>query len=210
MPDDRYRTLQKEASALLKIKGSRFIAEAFVAETMDAAEAQWAAVRNREHGATHHCMAYRMGPAGDTIRYTDDGEPKGTAGLPILRKIEGRGLTNTLVVVTRYYGGTKLGTGGLSRAYGESADAALAKGGACTHIMRTPVMVRFSYADTSPAMHTIGQFDTVILDMQYGAQTTLVVGVRRSEVSAFGAAFTEALRGRGQVGQPTASPPGNA
>ena len=101
-----------------KVKGSRFIAEATDVRDEEMTMAFVADVRGREPGATHHCWAYRLGTGGDAFRYNDDGEPSGTAGPPILRQIDALGLTNTLVVVTRYYGGTKLGTGGLLRAYG--------------------------------------------------------------------------------------------
>src|SRR5690606_11612852 len=122
---DTYRVVAGTARAELREKGSRFIAEVFPVETEEEAAAAIEAVRRREHAATHHCTAYRLGPEGELFRASDDGEPSGTAGLPILRQIEARGLTNTLVVVTRYFGGTKLGRGGLIRAYGEAAARAL-------------------------------------------------------------------------------------
>jgi uncharacterized YigZ family protein len=120
---DTYRTLKEGASATLKVDGSRFLAEAVPVASRDEAEERIAAVRKREHRATHHCTAYRLGPEGDDFRYDDDGEPSGTAGQPILRRIHARDLTNTLVVVTRYFGGTELGTGGLMQAYGDAAEA---------------------------------------------------------------------------------------
>ena len=123
--EDTYLTLREGAEAQIKVKGSRFLAEAVPVADEAVAEAALATIRKREYNATHHCTAYRIGPAADLFRFNDDGEPSGTAGQPILRQIEGRELTNTLVVVTRYYGGTKLGTGGLIRAYGEAASLAL-------------------------------------------------------------------------------------
>ena len=132
-------------------------------------------------------------------RFNDDGEPSGTAGAPILRQIDARELTHTLVVVTRYYGGTKLGTGGLIRAYGEAAALALDAAPVEQHTRRTRLRLRFAYADTSPAMHTLSRFDTEIVETHYSDETEIVVGVRRSEVEAFRTAFTEALAGRGTV-----------
>ena len=84
-------------------------------------------------------------------RYDDDGEPSGTAGPPILRQIDARTLANTLVAVTRYFGGTELGTGGLARAYGDVASAALSAAPVVERVVRTPVRLRFAYDDTSPA-----------------------------------------------------------
>ncbi|MEL6772068.1 MAG: YigZ family protein [Bacteroidota bacterium] len=206
MPTDSYTSIA--AFALVeppKVKGSRFIGEAFPVESAEEAEAHVARIKKREYTATHVCSAYRIGAdvsgeGGDVWRANDDGEPNGSAGQPILRQIEGRGLTNVLVTVTRYYGGTKLGVGGLVRAYGDAAAAVL---NACTpveHILRVPVTVRFAYPDTSPAMHTVGRFDAEIADTTYTADgTALHLRVRRSDAEPLVAAFTEALSGRGDV-----------
>lgn len=197
---DSYRTIARSASIEPpKTKGSRFLGEAFPIATEADAEACLAAVRKREYSATHHVWAWRLRPAGDAFRYSDDGEPSGSAGAPIFRQIEGRDLTNVLVVVTRYYGGTKLGTGGLVRAYGEAAGAALDAARVVERIVRVPVRLRFDYADTSPAMHTVGRFDARVIDQRYGDDTELVVHVRRSQAEALQAAFVDALGGRGEV-----------
>ena len=197
---DSYRTIARPASAEPpKIKGSRFIGEAFPVATEDDIDARLGAVRKREYSATHWCWAWRLGVAGEAFRYSDDGEPSGSAGAPILRQIEARDLTNTLVVVTRYYGGTKLGTGGLVRAYGEAASAALDAARIVERIVRVPVRLGFAYADTSPAMHTVGRFDADIAEQHYGEDTELVVLVRRSQLKALQAAFIDALGGRGKV-----------
>jgi len=182
-----------------KTKGSRFIGEAFPVTTEADAEARLDAVRKREYAATHWCWAWRLGLDGDAFRFNDDGEPSGSAGAPILRQIDARELTNTLVVVTRYYGGTKLGVGGLVRAYGEAASAALDVAGIVEHVVRVPVRLRFAYDDTSPAMHTVNRFDAEIAEQHYTDDTQLVVRVRRSEAEALQAAFVDALGGRGEV-----------
>lgn len=196
---DSYRTITDSARADIKVEGSRFIAEAVPVTSVDAAEAEIEAIRSREHQATHHCTAYRIGAEGQTFRYNDDGEPSGTAGSPILRQIDARDLTNTLVVVTRYFGGTKLGTGGLARAYGNATDAALEAATIAERIVRTPVRLCFDYSDTTPARQVLRQFDTKVQARQFTDVTELTVGVRRSEVEAFVEAFTNALGGRGKV-----------
>lgn len=197
---DTYRTLVRPALAEPpKTKGSRFIGEAFPAATEAEAEAHLAAVRKREHSATHWCWAWRIGIAGEAFRYSDDGEPSGSAGAPILRQIDARDLTNTVVVVTRYYGGTKLGTGGLVRAYGDAASEVLAAARIAERVIRVPVRLRFAYDDTSPAMHTVSRFDAEIAEQNYSDETELVVRVRRSEAEALCAVFVEALSGRGVV-----------
>ena len=108
-----------------KIKGSRFVVTVAPASTAPEAEAIVAAVSEEFSDASHNCFAYRLGPSGDRTRSSDDGEPSGSAGRPILNQIEGQGVTDTVVVVTRYFGGTKLGVGGLVRAYGGAAAEAL-------------------------------------------------------------------------------------
>ncbi len=196
---DTFRQIAANQTAEVKVKGSRFIGEALV--VLDEQEAQEALqrIRKREYNATHHCWAYRLGLQSDRFRYSDDGEPGGTAGQPILRQIDGQGVTNIMVVVTRYYGGTKLGTGGLARAYGDAASAVLATCQIDEHILRAHLVIRFAYADTSPAMHTIGRFDVKIENSTYGDETELTLGIRTSQVEAFKNQFVEKLAGRGLI-----------
>ena len=195
---DTYIVVDKGSRAEIKIKGSRFIAEAIPVSSVEEADAALSEIKKRDYDATHHCSAYRIGSSGDTFRYNDDGEPNSSAGLPIYRQIEGRGITNALVVVVRYYGGTKLGTGGLVRAYGEAAGLALDAAKLLEVIPRTSVKVAFSYDDTSPAMHLINQFDVVVLETKYSDLTTMVLDIRTSEIDRFRASFIDALGGRGE------------
>jgi uncharacterized YigZ family protein len=163
----------------------------------EAADALLAEVRRRDPDATHHCWARRIGDEGP--RYSDDGEPAGTAGIPILRAIDGRALTGVLVVVTRYYGGTKLGTGGLVRAYGEAAAAALDAAEVVEHVHRTELRLRFAYEETAAARQTVHRFAAEVAAEAYGAETEWVVRVPRSMADAFAQAFTDALAGRGRI-----------
>ena len=198
---DTYRTLAAPAQAEPpKTKGSRFLAEVFPAATAEAALAHVDAVRQREHAATHHCWAYRLGPDAPAPRFNDDGEPSGSAGAPILREIEGRDLYHAVAVVTRYYGGTKLGVGGLARAYGEAAGLALDAARLREVTVRVPVRLAFAFDDTSPAMRLLDRFDAVVEDQAYSPDgTELALRVRRSEADALRAAFVEATAGRGTV-----------
>ena len=196
---DTYLTVSGHSRAEITVKASRFIGEAMPAASIDEAMEEIEAIRKREYNASHHCFAYRLGFDAEDFRYSDDGEPNGTGGPPILRHIDGRGLTNLVVVVTRYYGGTNLGTGGLIRAYGDAAAKALDSARKVTRILRERVSLRFQYGDTSPAMHTIGQFDAPILDTNYGDDTEIIVNVRRAEMEALESRFTSALAGRGTV-----------
>lgn len=196
---DTYRTIKAPAHAEIKVVDSRFIADAFPVHAVAVADARMQAVREREHKARHHCTAYRIGADGHTFRYDDDGEPSGTAGPPILRQIDARDLTNTLVVVTRYFGGTKLGTGGLARAYSDAASAVLDAARVEEHVERVAMRLRFAYDDTTPARQVLRRFDIEVQDETYSDVTALQVDVRRSEADAFVEAFTNALSGRGEV-----------
>ena len=196
---DAYRTIDDRAEAETKVDGSRFIAEAIPVASREAAETKIEAVQNREHSATHHCTAYRVGRDGDTFHYNDDGEPSGTAGPPILRQIDARNLTNVVVIVTRYYGGTKLGTGGLVRAYGDAASLALDAAAIVERVVRVPVCIRFAYDDTSNASRLLRRFDAEVQDRDFTDVTQLTLGIRPSEVDRFKEAFTNALAGRGKV-----------
>lgn len=196
---DTYYTIDGRVTTTLRVEGSRFLAEAVPVGSRNEAEDHLDAVQQREHKATHHCMAYRLGADGGDFRYTDDGEPSGTAGRPILRQIDERDLTNTLVVVTRYFGGTKLGTGGLMRAYGDAAGKALDRATRVERVVRTSVRLRFAYDDTAPVRQLLDRFDAPVESSQYTAVTELTVGVRASEVKVFVEAFTNALSDRGEV-----------
>ena len=195
---DSFRSIRGPASAEIKVKGSRFIAEAYPATAEQEAEGVIARGRKREHSATHHCSAYQIGAEDRIFRYNDDGEPSGTAGQPILRQIQTRELTNVLVIVTRYYGGTKLGTGGLARAYGDAASAALDAAKLVTHVISDRVNVSFSYSDTSAAEQVVEKFAAEIVEANYTEKTEMLLAVPRSRVQAFVQAFTDALRGRGR------------
>lgn len=199
MRADSYRTIAAHASVEIKVKGSRFIAESFPAHCELEAVGRMDQIRRREHAASHHCTAFRIGVDADLFRYNDDGEPSGTAGLPIMRQIEGRELTNVLVVVTRYFGGTKLGTGGLIRAYATAASHVLDASGVREHVISSRVSVSFEYEDTSPAMRVIGLFDANVIESMYSERTVLTIGVPRSQIEDFRNAFADALGGRGIV-----------
>jgi uncharacterized YigZ family protein len=197
--DDTYTTISAPSTAETKEKASRFIAEAFPVSSPEEAEAHIQAVRKREYNATHVCSAWRVGPTGASFRFNDDGEPSGSAGMPILRHIEGRSLTDVLVTVTRYYGGTKLGTGGLIRAYGDAAALALDAAPVKHVVLRDKMTISFAYDDTSPAMHVLGQFDAVVGDATYDDRTHLTVAVRKSETERFCDVIVDALGGRVDV-----------
>ena len=123
--DDTYNMLATAGEGLYKEKGSKFIAQAFTVMSEDEAKNAIADIRKKYYDARHHCFAYMIGADKKTFRSSDDGEPSGTAGKPILNQILSKDVTNVCVVVTRYFGGTKLGTSGLINAYKTASREAL-------------------------------------------------------------------------------------
>ena len=127
--EESYNTILRPGRGEYEEKRSRFLAQALPIESATEASEQLARIRREHYDARHHCSAWVLGQRREEKKASDDGEPSGTAGLPILKVIESRGCTNTLIVVTRYFGGTLLGTGGLVRAYTEAAQRALLDAG---------------------------------------------------------------------------------
>ena len=198
--NDEYYTLAKIATDVIKIKGSRFIGYASPVREREDAEAYIDRIRKKHHDATHNCSAYRIGLAdGAVLRFNDDGEPSGTAGMPILEAIDGRELTDTVCVVTRYFGGIKLGTGGLARAYGECAGRVLDKARSVRRFMTDTIRVALDYDLTGIVMHAISTFEARVLDTQYGERTEMCVSVRRSRKDAFLKAILDRTSGKAVV-----------
>ena len=124
-----YRTVKAPASVELVINKSRFIGQCFPISSESEALEKLAAIRKQYWDATHNCYAYSVGQQGEIARFSDDGEPGGTAGMPMMDALRGAGVTNVLCVVTRYFGGILLGTGGLARAYARSCSEAIQAAG---------------------------------------------------------------------------------
>src|SRR3982751_2639344 len=122
---DFYNTITQSSTAEFKDRGSKFIAYAFPVGTADDFKKQLQLLKKEHPKAAHHCFAYRIGSDGNNFRISDDGEPSGTAGRPILGQIDSKGLTNVLVIVVRYFGGTLLGVPGLIKAYKTATAIAL-------------------------------------------------------------------------------------
>lgn len=125
--NDIYWTIEQEEQEEIVVKASRFIGHAFSVDSKNKADGILEVIRKHHHAARHHCFAYVIGAKGLEFRYSDDGEPSGTGGKPILFMINKFNLKDIIVVVTRYFGGTKLGVGGLARAYSSAAEAVLNK-----------------------------------------------------------------------------------
>lgn len=167
-----------------KIKGSRFIGTVQPVTGTDTAEQFINEIRREFHNATHNCWAYRLGSV-EEFRYNDDGEPSGTAGKPILQSIEAMDLRYTAVVVTRFYGGTKLGTGGLIRAYHECAEQTLAHAEKVVRVLFARLKISHDFDQINPVQHAIARFGAVIEQTEYGAAVTVQVALEEEKAELF-------------------------
>jgi uncharacterized YigZ family protein len=202
--EDRYFEIARESQIEIKIKGSRFIGETRLVSSAADAAAKLEEIRKREHSATHHCYAWQVGLAVDTIfKYSDDGEPSGTAGKPIYDVLVGSDLTNVLVVVTRYYGGTRLGTGGLVRAYGEAARDAIVASGARVQFLTDDFRLDIGFPHYDRLQQLLQRLEISIIDSRFTDQVSLDIRVRRSRSELLLKAFTELTSGRGTIEQIT-------
>lgn len=152
-----------------KTKGSRHIASMRPVSSEAAAMDFVAAMRKRFPTANHHAYAWRLGRDGEAFRYSDDGEPSGSAGRPILQQIDGKGLTEIIVVVSRIFGGTKLGVGGLVRAYGGAAAAALERAEIEVVVPKSRLRVEYPYPCSNAIQTVLHAHEVTVLDSSFGA-----------------------------------------
>jgi uncharacterized YigZ family protein len=197
--DDEFRTLKGETGTRIKVQGSTFLGRAAPVQTQAAAEEFIRRGREEHFDATHHCYAYRLGLHGDRYRLHDDGEPGGTGGRPILTVIDRAGLTDVIVVVTRWFGGTKLGVGGLARAYGQAAEQALAAGVVENRYELAGFRVSFAHDHTSAVMRVLSRAEARVRETTYDTHVHLAFHVRRSAAEQLISALTEATRGAAVV-----------
>lgn len=194
---DYYLTIQEALRAPeFKIKGSRFIADIIPVSTKEEVEQALATIRKEFYDASHHCFAYRLGPTGMQLRAADDGEPTGTAGKPILLVLTSAKLTNTLLVVTRYFGGTKLGTGGLARAYAEAAQQAISLSKPVTIFRREQLNLIVPYDDNPHVERMVYQFEGTILEANYLDSVSMKIELRSSLAEQFRHQVIEQFGGR--------------
>jgi uncharacterized YigZ family protein len=170
----------------LRVSNSRFIASASRASTVEAAKELLNSIRREMPDASHHVYAYRIGYGNSvTDGMSDDGEPSGTAGPPVLAIVRGSEIGDIIVVVTRYFGGTKLGTGGLVRAYGDAARAVLAKLKTERKIEHKTLGITTPYPFFQPIRRLLGQHQGTVLDEQFAADVTMFASFPLDEVEPF-------------------------
>ncbi len=179
--ESEYRTIAQTGYGEYEEKKSRFLGEALFADSAEEANAQLERIRKQHYDARHHCYARIIGTDPREEKASDDGEPSGTAGRPMLDCLRGSGCTNVLVVVTRYFGGTLLGTGGLVRAYTKAAEAALSDARIVTISYCTTLEICFDYPHTDRVLYHLRTAGINIIDQVYTDKVSLTVLLRESE-----------------------------
>ncbi|MFV0459121.1 MAG: IMPACT family protein [Actinomycetales bacterium] len=163
-----YLTVADDAEAEIEVKRSRFLAAACRVESQEAAREVVEEARRRHWNARHHCSAFVLGPDGSLARSSDDGEPAGTAGAPILRSVRAHEVSDVVVVVTRWFGGVLLGAGGLARAYGEAATAALDASGRLRRELMLEVGIHSPIADAPRLENLVRSQGFSVQGTEYG------------------------------------------
>jgi uncharacterized YigZ family protein len=188
-PVDAYWMPARPSEGLFKSKGSKHFGYIFPVRTEEEIAAHLEAVRKAHHAARHHCYAWRLGPTGEQWRAQDDGEPAHSAGTPILGALRSREVTYCLAVVVRYFGGIKLGVGGLIEAYREATLDALDHGELVERHVEAVWEVRFGYERMSDAMRILKEFDCVPEETDFRESCRMRTSIRLGESEALGAAF---------------------
>ena len=182
---EQYRTIQDSGEALIIEKKSKFIATVYKVESPEEADAYMVQLRKKYYDATHNCYAYQIGEKNEFQKASDDGEPQGTAGKPILEVLKGEEIKNTLICVTRYFGGTLLGTGGLVRAYGKAAKEGLLAAGVVEKRRIKIYELQMPYTLVGKVQYLLGEKHYVIRDSIYLEDVTFKVEVLISEGESF-------------------------
>ncbi len=177
MPAFSYRTIQQPARGSYKEKGSKFIAFAFPVINEGDVKEKLEAIRKEYFDARHHCFAWTLGAAKKHFRSFDDGEPNHSAGDPILGQIRSNNLTNVLIVVVRYFGGVKLGVGGLISAYKAAAEDALKNAMIIEEEVKEKISIHYSYASTPEVMRLVKDFELSIVAQSFNEACTITFDV---------------------------------
>ena len=181
MENDVYRTIEADAEALFKEKSSKFLCFAYHVTTEEQIRERLEVLYKKYYDATHHCYAWRLGPRGETFRANDDGEPSSTAGKPILGQMLSHEITDCLIVVVRYFGGTKLGVSGLIEAYKTSAAEVIAAAEVVERTVDDRIEVRFSYMAMNEVMRVIKDMQPKIVEQCFDNLCTMTLTIRQSQ-----------------------------
>lgn len=179
-----YRTLAAPSESIIREKMSKFIALAFPVSNAEEARAAVKRVENEYHDARHVCWAYMLGAAMEEFQWSDNGEPSGTAGKPILGQIRSVGVTNVVIAVVRYFGGIKLGTSGLIQAYRESARAALDAAELVTEYETADVVLTFPYIGMNDVMRAVKDPEIKIVGQEFDNTCRMTLRIRADHADA--------------------------
>ncbi|MDK2978822.1 MAG: hypothetical protein PWP52_1536 [Bacteroidales bacterium] len=180
--NDEYLTISKPSEGLFKDRGSKFLAFAFPVSSEEEIKVIQEQLRNKYHDARHHCFAYMLGPEKKVYRANDDGEPSSTAGKPILGQIRSFNLTNILIVVIRYFGGTKLGVGGLINAYKTAAEEALNNAKIIKKTLHDIYELKFDYPQMNEIMRIMKEENIEQIDQHFELTCSITLALRKAEV----------------------------
>ena len=194
--NESYKVIISNGSGEIVEKKSRFIANVFRVESAAEAEEKIAEISKKYWDARHNCYAYVIGANSEITKCSDNGEPSGTAGKPILEVINGSGITNILIVVTRYFGGVLLGTGGLVRAYTQAAQAGIAASEVGEMVYSQLLTIEVGYNMINNVQYFFSQNDIAVLDSRYEAQVQFDICVRESDIEKTKAGLTQKTEGQ--------------
>jgi uncharacterized YigZ family protein len=180
---DTYKTIKQRSEGVFRDRGSKFLAFAFPVFTTEEIKTILAELRKEYHDARHHCYAYRLGAAKDMIRVNDDGEPSGSAGNPIMGQIRSNDLSNILIVVVRYFGGTLLGVGGLINAYRTAAANAIQEATIISGAEQDLIQIDFPYAMMNKIMKFLRDEGMKIKEQDFSASCRIRVTIRKSRTA---------------------------
>ena len=186
-----YKTIGQPAVAEFKDRGSKFIAFAYPIETADDFKKHWQHLKKGHSKAVHHCFAYRIGNDGNTFRVSDDGEPSGSAGKPILGQIDSKELTNVLIIVVRYFGGTLLGVPGLINAYRTVASLALQTTPLVQKQIEVNYLLHFDYTRMNDVMMIAKQYNCTVIHQQMNLFCDVEIGIPKKRLEEVLYKFTE-------------------
>ncbi len=187
--NDTFKTIAQKSEGLFKDRGSKFLAYAWPVKNEDEIKKLLTEIKKEHHGARHHCYAWRLGAEEIVFRANDDGEPSSTAGKPILGQLQSFGVTNVLLVVVRYFGGTLLGTGGLINAYRSAAADALQNATIVMRVIEQTYQLDFTYNEMKDVMLLIKQENLNIENTWFREKCKLTFSARKSKAGRIKKAF---------------------
>lgn len=183
MFEDTYLTIEKPAEGIFRDRGSKFIAFAYPVKTEQAIKDHLQVLKKEHFGANHHCYAFRLGADKMAFRANDDGEPSNTAGRPILGQIQSHDLTNILIVVVRYFGGTLLGVSGLINAYKTVSAEAISNASIITEIVQEVYEIAFEYPAMNEVMKQVKDSEASVLEQDFQLTCRLVLAIRKNDAN---------------------------